>query len=352
MFFQPELERAIDRHACGLAERDRRARMGSRGCSTADECVELALRRVEEKEAGRLALTGEARTVSARWLVGADGANSFVREATGITRRDLGFQERWLVVDAEPHDMAALAHLPIASQWCDPSARRRSCRAAPATGAGSSCCCPASSRADFEDPERVWSLLEPWYTPEDGPLTRSAVYEFRSMLANQMRKGQRAAGRRRRPPDPAVPGAGPVLGPARRRQRRVEARPRSARPRAADRCSTAIDPERQPQNEAIIASRRRAREGPLPARPERGGRARRDAAPGRSAAAARARAAQRRRRSTVGGRGRSARRQLSVQGVVRACRARGALRRCRRPGLSADRRDGDPLDALDASSAR
>ena len=84
--------------------------------------LELTLRRVSEDEAGRLALTGERRTVRARWLVGADGANSFVREASGITRRDLGFQERWLVVDAEPHDMGALAHLPIASQWCDPDA--------------------------------------------------------------------------------------------------------------------------------------------------------------------------------------------------------------------------------------
>src|SRR4029450_8827214 len=38
-------------------------------------------------------------------------------------------------------------------------------------------------------PARAWSLLEPWYRPQDGALTRSAVYEFRSMLADQMRKG-------------------------------------------------------------------------------------------------------------------------------------------------------------------
>ena len=79
------------------------------------------MRRVVEQDAGGLAPSDETRTVRARWVIGADGANSFVREAIGITRRDLGFRERWLVVDAEPGDMAALAHLPIACQWCDPA---------------------------------------------------------------------------------------------------------------------------------------------------------------------------------------------------------------------------------------
>jgi hypothetical protein len=49
---------------------------------------------------------------------------------------------------------------------------------------------PGERAEDFEDPERVWSLLEPWYTPADGPLTRTAVYEFRSMLAERMRAGR------------------------------------------------------------------------------------------------------------------------------------------------------------------
>jgi catechol 2,3-dioxygenase len=36
----------------------------------------------------------------------------------------------------------------------------------------------------------VWSLLEPWFTSSDGVLVRSAVYEFRSMLADQLRRGR------------------------------------------------------------------------------------------------------------------------------------------------------------------
>ena len=49
---------------------------------------------------------------------------------------------------------------------------------------------PGEQPTDFEDPERVWALLEPWYRPQDGPLDAQHRYEFRSMLAEQMRKGR------------------------------------------------------------------------------------------------------------------------------------------------------------------
>jgi 2-polyprenyl-6-methoxyphenol hydroxylase-like FAD-dependent oxidoreductase len=190
MFFQPELERAIDRHACVPAGVTVARGWTAERLVQSDEHVELTLRRVTEEEPGRVALTGETQTVRARWVVGADGANSFVREACGISRRDLGFQERWLVVDVEPHDMATVAHLPIASQRCDPSRPTTIVQSGPRHRRWEFMLLPDEQAADFEDPERVWVLLEPWYRPQDGPLTRSAVYEFRSMLADQMRCGR------------------------------------------------------------------------------------------------------------------------------------------------------------------
>ena len=189
MFFQPELERAIDRHACTPAGVTVERGWTAEGLVQRDERVELTLRRVTEEEPGRLALTGVTRTVSARWVVGADGANSFVREASGITRRDLGFKERWLVVDVEPHDMAALAHLPIASQHCDPNRPTTVVQSGPRHRRWEFMLLPGEQASDFADPKRVWALLEPWYRPQDGLLTRSAVYEFRSMLADRMRTG-------------------------------------------------------------------------------------------------------------------------------------------------------------------
>ena len=190
MFFQPELEAAIHRHACVPVGVTVERGWVAEAVEDSGDHVKLTLRRMSEEEPGQLARTGEHRVVRARWLVGADGANSFVREASGIGRRDLGFQERWLVVDAEPHHMDALAHLPIASQRCDPQRPTTIVQSGPRNRRWEFMLLPHEQPSDFEDPERVWSLLEPWYRPEDGALTRSTVYEFRSTVAESMHKSR------------------------------------------------------------------------------------------------------------------------------------------------------------------
>jgi 2-polyprenyl-6-methoxyphenol hydroxylase-like FAD-dependent oxidoreductase len=251
MFFQPELERAIDRHAC--AEPGVTVERGwmAEGLVDSDEGLALTIRRVVEQEAGRLDLTGDVRTVAARWLVGADGANSFVREAGGITRRDLGFQERWLVIDAAPHDMAALAHLPIASQRCDPARPTTIVQSGPRHRRWEFMLLPGEQPADFEDPNRVWALLEPWYRPEDGSLTRSAVYEFRSMLAEQMRKGHVLLGGDAAHLTPPFLGQGLCSG-LRDAANVAWKLDLVLRGLASEELLDTVDPERQPQNEAII----------------------------------------------------------------------------------------------------
>ena len=181
LFFQPEFERALDGHACGHDGVSLNRGWVAEGLVNEADAAVLTLRRSHDDE---------LRTVRARWLVGVDGANSFVRESAGIGRRDLGFQERWLVVDVEPNDMAALAHLRAACLWCDPSRPTTHVQSGPRHRRWEFMLLPGERPEDFDDPARVWSLLEPWFTPEDGSLTRSTVYEFRSMLAERMHDGR------------------------------------------------------------------------------------------------------------------------------------------------------------------
>ena len=49
---------------------------------------------------------------------------------------------------------------------------------------------PGESGEDFRDEARVWELLAPWMTPDDGRIVRHAVYEFRARLAETMRAGR------------------------------------------------------------------------------------------------------------------------------------------------------------------
>ena len=251
MFFQPELEAAIHRHACAPAGVTVERGWVAEGLEPSRDHVELTLHRVSEEQPGQLARTGEYRTVRAKWLVGADGANSFVREASGISRRDLGFQERWLVVDAEPHDMKALAHLPIASQRCDPARPTTIVHSGPRHRRWEFMLLPHEQPAEFEDPDRVWALLEPWYRPEDGPLTRSTVYEFRSMVAERMRKGRVLIVGDAAHLTPPFLGQGLCSGlrDAANLAWKLDLALRGA---AHDRLLGTVEAERQPQNEAVI----------------------------------------------------------------------------------------------------
>ena len=181
LFFQPSLEQALDAHARSLPGVTVERGWVADGIEPDDDGVALSLRPFPGG-------AGEgSRTVRAHWVVGADGANSFVRGAVGIGQRDLGFEERWLVVDVQPDDPEAL-DLPRACQWCDPRRPVTHVQSGRGHRRWEFMLLPDETEADFADEARVWELLAPWFTPADGRLTRHAVYEFRSILAERMRE--------------------------------------------------------------------------------------------------------------------------------------------------------------------
>jgi hypothetical protein len=110
---------------------------------------------------------------------------------------------------------------------------------------------PGEQPEDFEDPGRVWALLEPWYRPGDGPLTRSAVYEFRSMLAERMRKGNLLLVGDSAHLTPPFLGQGLCSG-LRDAANVAWKLDLVLRGLASEELLDTVDPERQPQNEAII----------------------------------------------------------------------------------------------------
>ena len=126
--------------------------------------------------------------VSAQYVVGCDGANSTVRDLINVGMQSFGFEQRWLVVDAElNHPMPALGDHTI--QYCDPLRPATYCRNPGNRRRWEFALSGHQSDQQVTDTAAVWSLLEPWITPDDARLERQAVYTFKSEVAQRWRVG-------------------------------------------------------------------------------------------------------------------------------------------------------------------
>ncbi len=91
MFDQPELE-----HLLRTNLKDQTT-VTLRGNVEVTDVAQVGQGRVRVDFTDRL--TGEHESVLATYVLGCDGANSVVRTAIGTTMEDLGFEQRWLVID-------------------------------------------------------------------------------------------------------------------------------------------------------------------------------------------------------------------------------------------------------------
>ncbi|MGN5632102.1 bifunctional 3-(3-hydroxy-phenyl)propionate/3-hydroxycinnamic acid hydroxylase MhpA [Streptomyces sp. AC154] len=181
-FYQPDLEAALENLAAATpgVTVHRGWTFLSLAHAHGHEGVSVRVSRTEQPD--------EVRHLRARWLIGADGANSAVRAELGIEVGDSGFQADWLVVDYRPRVEENWSA--FVTQYCDP--------AQPATAVNSG---PGRRRFEFmrradmaidalNRADTAWRLMEPWgVTPETARLERHAVYTFRGRWARAWRKG-------------------------------------------------------------------------------------------------------------------------------------------------------------------
>ena len=133
---------------------------------------------------------GDAREVKARYVIGCDGATSTVRQAVGITLKDLGFDQAWLVADVLVNEQGA-AKLPQTSvQYCEP-ARPSTFLIGPQNHRRWEISInPGEDPKQVATPEGTWQLLSRWITPQDGSLWRQASYRFHALVADEWHKGR------------------------------------------------------------------------------------------------------------------------------------------------------------------
>ena len=181
---QPTLEEALDEAVGALPTVDLHLGWEVTAVDQDDDRARVHLRHGD---------TGEVKELSARYLVGCDGANSLVREAIGGDREDRGFEADWLVIDVLLKDGVTIEELgiPAAGQYCNPARPTTIVPAGVREGRTfrrwEFMRLPGEHVEDLEREERVWELLRPWAGPDDIELVRHKVYNFRSLLAERWR---------------------------------------------------------------------------------------------------------------------------------------------------------------------
>ena len=134
----------------------------------------------------------ERRTVTARYVVGADGANSLVRSWMGSTVTDLGYFHDWLVIDLLMHaPLEKFDFSPAAWQLCDPARPTTLVPGGPGRRRFEFMRLPAETVEELNAEQTAWRLLEPWgIGPAEANLERHTVYTFQARWCDSWRRGR------------------------------------------------------------------------------------------------------------------------------------------------------------------
>lgn len=133
--------------------------------------------------------SGTLRACQARYVVGCDGARSLVRRVIGADMEDMGFHERWLVVDA-------LLRRPrpdlgdYSVQHCSAIRPATYVRGTGKRRRWEISVLPSETAAEVTEPNRVAQLLGRWVQPDDVSLERVALYTFHSAVALHWHSGR------------------------------------------------------------------------------------------------------------------------------------------------------------------
>ncbi|MEM7375956.1 MAG: bifunctional 3-(3-hydroxy-phenyl)propionate/3-hydroxycinnamic acid hydroxylase [Pseudomonadota bacterium] len=184
-FNQPELEARLLDIAAGLPGIRVQRGWQATALEQDDTGVSLALQETEEA----VGATGRQQRVRAQFVVGCDGANSFVREQLGIELVDKGYFFDWLILDMVPDSDYVCS--PAQWQLCDPRRPTTIVPGGPGRRRWEFMVLPGESTTEIASEERAWALLEPWgLTPDNAVLERSAVYRFQARWAAEWRVGR------------------------------------------------------------------------------------------------------------------------------------------------------------------
>ncbi|MFI6159046.1 bifunctional 3-(3-hydroxy-phenyl)propionate/3-hydroxycinnamic acid hydroxylase [Micromonospora haikouensis] len=179
LFDQPELEAILRRN---LGRHGSATLRGNSEVTALDQDADGVWVSVTDR------VTGAPDVIRAAYVLGCDGANGLTRAAIGAGMHDLGFTQRWLVVDVATE--AALDHWEGVHQLCDPARAGTYMRIGRTRYRWEFLLAPGETADGFRDPTRLHPLIAPWtgnVPLAELTVVRVADYTFRAQVADRWR---------------------------------------------------------------------------------------------------------------------------------------------------------------------
>ena len=127
--------------------------------------------------------------VRSKYVIGCDGARSTTRDQMGSVLDNLGFTQKWAVVDLIlrknknklPDRTIQYSNSERPATYCRNVGKRRRWEFAIQDN---------EDEKEILSDEYIWNFLKPWLNPKDAYLERKAIYIFQSAIARKWRKGR------------------------------------------------------------------------------------------------------------------------------------------------------------------
>lgn len=182
MFHQPNLERTLRNK---LARSPKVSSFLLHDVYAVEQAADHVVVKAEDTASGRLV------QFRGRFVVGCDGARSLVRRTIGSEHEDLGFKQRWLVVDVKQQRDLDIER--VSMQHCNPARPMYTSATVNGMLRWEIMLKPEDDIAAVTRESAVWDFIENSVRPirrEDGEITRAAVYMFESLIARQWHRGR------------------------------------------------------------------------------------------------------------------------------------------------------------------
>ena len=133
--------------------------------------------------------TEKENILRSKYVIGCDGGRSFVREVIDAGMDDLGFEQRWAVIDV----LLKTKNIELPDrtiQYCSSSRPATYCRNVGRRRRWEIALKDEKDEKQFLREENLWKFLNRWVSKEDIIIERKAVYTFQSAIAKKWQKGR------------------------------------------------------------------------------------------------------------------------------------------------------------------